>query len=87
MNRRDTVLPQLLLISADKVIDKVCERLLLVAGSTHAARRSGEGADEIQRIKGGSPVRELRSPGSVRGVSGDRYPYRDSNARMPQMHT
>ena len=28
--------------------------------------------------QGRSPVRELRSLGSVRGVSGNRYPYRDS---------
>jgi hypothetical protein len=27
--------------------------------------------------QGGSPVRELRTLGSVRGVSGNRYPYRD----------
>ena len=27
--------------------------------------------------RGGSPVRESRPPGSVRGVSGNRYPYRD----------
>jgi len=27
--------------------------------------------------RGGSPVRELRTPGSVRGVPGNGYPYRD----------
>ena len=29
--------------------------------------------------KGGSPVRESRPPGSVRGVPGDGRPYRDKN--------
>jgi len=31
--------------------------------------------------QGGSPVRELRSLGSERGVSGNRYPYRDPRPR------
>src|ERR1035441_20377 len=39
-------------------------------------------------IQGRSRMREIRSYGSVRGVVGDRYPYRDSqNPRMPARTT
>jgi hypothetical protein len=31
--------------------------------------------------RGGSPVRELRTPGSVRGVPSNGHPYRDSSLR------
>ena len=34
---------------------------------------------------GRSPVREIRSLGSVRGVRGNSHPYRDQKSRMPQI--
>jgi hypothetical protein len=32
--------------------------------------------------QGKSPVRESRTPGSARGVPGDRHPYRDTNSSV-----
>ena len=34
-------------------------------------------ADACTSTRGRSPVRECRTPGSVRGVPGNRHPYRD----------
>ncbi|RLO60042.1 hypothetical protein CPT40_27205, partial [Klebsiella pneumoniae] len=37
--------------------------------------------------RGRSPVRKSRTPGSVRGVSGNGYPYRDINGSIPNART
>ena len=37
------------------------------------------------RTRGGSPVRESRTPGSVRGARGNSRPYRDTETNQPDI--
>ena len=53
------------------------------AYSSHASFTRGQTKGLPPNTQGGSPVRELRPPGSVRGVSGNGYPYRDIRKNDP----